>query len=146
MGRKDVFEHIIDGVSGIAPGDVSGKALAVGVCSKGEVGKTYYLGKRSDLAKLLGTGPLVDRLQDVFAAAGQDATVLAVPVAGNPSGTITQVKHIGTGVSASVSGIPATNADVVVEIVNGGALGTATAKMKHHPSSVVQNQMKVCNR
>ncbi|WP_430735216.1 DUF2586 domain-containing protein [Halodesulfovibrio aestuarii] len=129
MGRKDVFEHIIDGVSGIAPGDVSGKALVVGVCSKGEVGKTYYLGKRSDLAKLLGTGPLVDRLQDIFAAAGQDATVLAVPVAGNPSGTITQVKHIGTGVSASVSGIPAANADVVVEIVNGGALGTATAKI-----------------
>lgn len=129
MGRKDVFEHIIDGVSGIVPGDVSGQALVVGACSKGEVGKTYYLGKRSDLSKLLGTGPLVDRLQDIFAAAGQDATVLAVPVVGNPSGTISQVKHIGTGTGASVSGVPAANADVIVEIVNGGALGTATAKI-----------------
>ncbi|SHI74061.1 DUF2586 domain-containing protein [Halodesulfovibrio aestuarii] len=129
MGRKDVFEHIVDGVSGLVPGDVTGKALVVGVCSQGEVGKVYYLGKRSDLTKLLGAGPLVDRLNDIFAAAGQDATVLAVPVSGNPSGTISRVKHVGTGVSASVSGLPAANADVLVEIVNGGSLGTATAKV-----------------
>lgn len=129
MGRKDVFEHIVDGVSGLVPGDVTGKALVVGVCSQGEVGKVYYLGKRSDLTKLLGAGPLVDRLNDIFAAAGQDATVLAVPVSGNPSGTMSRVKHVGTGVPASVSGLPAANADVLVEIVNGGSLGTATAKV-----------------
>ncbi|GKT30655.1 DUF2586 family protein, partial [Aduncisulcus paluster] len=42
---NDVFEFIVDGTSGLAPGDVSGKCLVAGVCSKGEVGKVYYLGK-----------------------------------------------------------------------------------------------------
>jgi hypothetical protein len=129
MARKDVFEFLVDGTSGLVPGDVSGKALIVGVCSAGEVGKVYYLGKRSDLTGLLGTGPLVDRLQHVFATGGQDSTVLAVPVAGSPGGTISTLKHTGTGPDADVSGLPGGNADVIAEIVDAGAPGVATCKL-----------------
>jgi hypothetical protein len=120
MGRKDVFEHIVDGTSGIVPGDVSGKALVVGVCSKGEVGKTYYLGKRSDLTKLLGTGPLVDRLNDLFTAAGQEATVMAVPVAGNVPGKASEVTKTGDGTDITVAGTIKVAAQLVVEIMKAG--------------------------
>ena len=56
----DVLQYLIDGTSGIVTGGVDGKALVAGVCSKGIVGKAYLIGKRTDLAAMLGTGPLVD--------------------------------------------------------------------------------------
>ncbi len=127
MGQlHDVFEFIVDGTSGLAPGDVSGQALIAGVCSAGTVGKIYYLGRTSDLTGLLGVGPLVDALRDVFACAGQDAVVLACPVTGQAGGYITDVIHVGDGPDATVSGYPAANADVVVRIAESGALGVAT--------------------
>lgn len=129
MSRNDVFEYIVDGTSGLVPGDVSGKCLIAGVCSKGQVGKIYYLGKRSDLSGLLGAGPLVDRLQDVFTVCGQDATVLAVPVPGSPAGYIGALKHIGTGPDAATGGIAAGNADVVIVVTDAGAPGAAKAKV-----------------
>lgn len=129
MSRNDVFEYIVDGTSGLVPGDVSGKCLIAGVCSVGEVGKIYYLGKRSDLSGLLGAGPLVDRLQDIFTVCGQDATVLAVPVSGTPAGYIGELKHIGTGPDASTSGLAVGNADVVIVVTDAGALGVAKAKV-----------------
>lgn len=129
MARKDVFEHLIDGTSGIVRGDVSGAALVVGVCSLGTPGKLYYLDKESDLAATLGAGPLVDRLNDVFARCGQDAVVLAVPVSGQAAGTIGAVVQTGGGASAQVSGVAGSNADVVVEVVDAGGLGAATYKL-----------------
>jgi len=130
MGQlHDVFEYIVDGTSGLTPGDVSGQAVIAGVCSAGTVGKLYYLGKSSDLEDLLGVGPLVDALRDIFATAGQDAVVLACPVTGQDGGYITDVVHTGEGPDATVSGYPALNADVICQIVAGGALGTATYKL-----------------
>ncbi len=130
MGQlHDVFEYIVDGTSGLAPGDVSGMALIAGVCSAGTVGKIYYLGKSSDLTGLLGVGPLVDALRDVFACAGQDAVVLACPVTGQAGGYITDVIHTGEGPDATVSGYPALNADVICKIATAGALGVATYEL-----------------
>ena len=120
---NDVIEYLVDGTSGLAPGSVSGTALIVGVCSKGEVGKGYLLGKRSDLNDLLGVGPLVDRLRDIFATGGQEPVVIAVPVKGMPGGYIGSVKHTGTGPDATTSGLGSTNADAMVQIVVAGQLG-----------------------
>jgi len=125
----DVFEYLIDGTSGLAPGGVEGACIVAGVCSLGEVGQGYLLGKSSDLEALLGVGPLTDRLRDIFATGGQNPIVIAVPVAGLDGGYITPVEHTGTGPEASVSGTPAGNADAVVKIITGGALGTATYKL-----------------
>ncbi|MGE4297528.1 MAG: DUF2586 family protein [Desulfovibrionaceae bacterium] len=125
----DVLEYLVDGTSGLSPGGVEGSCIVAGVCSLGTVGKGYLLGKSSDLAALLGVGPLVDRLRDVFAAGGQNPIVIAVPVAGQDGGYITPVEHNGDGPDATASGTPAGNADVVAEIVAGGALGTATYKL-----------------
>lgn len=125
----DVLEYLVDGVSGLAPGGVEGTCIVAGVCSTGQVGKGYLLGKSSDLTALLGVGPLVDRLRDVFATGGQNPVVIAVPVAGLAGGYITPVAHGGEGPEAANSGTPAGNGDVVVEIVVGGALGVATYKL-----------------
>ena len=126
---RDVLEFLIYGTSGLAPGGVEGACIVTGVCSVGVVGRGYLLGKSSDLEGLLGVGPLVDRLRDVFATAGQAPLVIAVPVAGVAAGYITPVEHVGTGPLAAVSGVAGDNADAVVKIVVGGALGVATYKL-----------------
>ncbi len=125
----DVFEYLVDGTSGLAPGGVEGTGIITGVCSLGEVGKGYLLGKSSNLEALLGVGPLVDRLRDVFATAGQGPVVIAVPVAGLAGGYITPLEHVGEGPVATLSGLPAGNAAAVIQIVVGGALGVATYKL-----------------
>ena len=84
----DVLQYLIDGTSGIVTGGVDGKALVAGVCSKGIVGKAYLIGKRTDLAAMLGTGPLVDRVRDMLTTGGQAPYVVAVPVQGQPGGYI----------------------------------------------------------
>ncbi|MCG8553582.1 MAG: DUF2586 family protein, partial [Desulfobacterales bacterium] len=125
----DVIEYLVDGTSGLSPGDVSGSAIIAGVCSLGTVGKGYLLGKDSDLEGLLGVGPLVDRLRDLFAAGGQNPIVIAVPTAGLSGGYISPPAHTGTGPDGAVTGTPAVNGDVVVEISTGGALGTAAYRL-----------------
>lgn len=126
---KDVFEFLVDGTSGIAPGGVEGACIVTGVCSLGTVGQGYLLGKSSNLEALLGVGPLVDRLRDLFATGGQGPLVIAVPVVGVAGGYITPVEHVGTGPVAAVTGVATGNADAVVSIVVGGELGVATYKL-----------------
>ena len=126
---NDVFEFLIDGTSGIAPGGVEGICIVTGVCSLGEVGKGYLLGQSSDLDGLLGVGPLGDRLRDLFAAGGQAPVVIAVPVTGLPGGYITPAVHAGTGPDGTVSGTPAGNARALVLITGSGARGVALYKL-----------------
>jgi hypothetical protein len=123
-----VSEFIVDGTSGLVPA-VGGASITAGVCSLGIVGKGYLLGKSSDIRGVLGVGPLTRAVEDFFLCAGQDATIIAVPVAGMPSGYITPLVHSGDGPEAEVSGVAAENAEVVVEIILPGALGTASAKV-----------------
>ncbi|MGE4319625.1 MAG: DUF2586 domain-containing protein [Deferribacterales bacterium] len=126
---NDVFEYIVDGTSGLAPGDVSGSTLVTGVCSAGTAGKAYLLGKSSNLNSLLGYGALVDALRDLFATGGQDAVVVAVPCAGIAGGYITNITHAGDGAEATVSGVAAGSADVVIKVDSAGVLGVATVKV-----------------
>ena len=121
----DVFQYLVDGTSGIVTGGVDGKALVAGVCSKGQVGKGYLIGKRTDLESMLGVGPLVDRVRDMLVTGGQEPYLVAVPVQGQPSGYISALTHSGGGSPATVSGYPARNADVQVRVSTAGALGAA---------------------
>lgn len=125
----DVFEYLIDGTSGLAPGGVEGACIVAGVCSAGQAGKAYLLGKSSDLEALLGVGPLTDRLRDLFATGGQAPVVIAVPVTGQAGGYISPPVHVGTGPEATVSGTAVANAGVIVQIVDAGAPGVATCKL-----------------
>lgn len=125
----NVLEWLIDGTSGLAPGGVDGKCLVAGVCSKGDVGKGILLGKDSDLAALIGVGPLADRLNDIFATGGQNPIVIAVPVFGLSGSYVSTVEHTGTGAICLTSGSVAENAHVIIHVVVGGSLGVATAKV-----------------
>lgn len=116
----DVLQYLIDGTSGIVTGGVDGKALVAGVCSKGIVGKAYLIGKRTDLAAMLGTGPLVDRVRDMLTTGGQAPYVVAVPVQGQPGGYISGLSVNGGKAGATLSGYPALNADVVVRVATAG--------------------------
>lgn len=133
---KDVLEFLVDGTSGLAPGGVEGACIVTGVCSLGEPGKAYLLGKSSNLEALLGVGPLVDRLRDLFATGGQNPLVIAVPVAGLAGGYVTPVEHAGEGPDGSVSGAAAGNAEAVVEIVDAGAPGAATYKLSQDGGAI----------
>lgn len=125
----DVLTYLVDGTSGLVPGGVDGKAIVCGVCSKGQVGKAYLIGKRTNLEDMLGTGPLVEYLRHMLVTAGQEPAVVAVPCNGQQSGYITEpVASIGK-VAPKISGYPARNADVVVEAVTAGAIGEATLKI-----------------
>lgn len=125
----DVFEYLIDGTSGIVNDNANGKALVAGVCSRGTVGKAYLVGARSDLGSLLGTGPLVDRVRDMLLTAGQDPYLIAVPVKGQSGGYISGVQKTGTKVDCTVTGVPAQNADVIIRVTSGGAVGTAKVQI-----------------
>ena len=125
----DVLQYLIDGTSGIVTGGVDGKALVAGVCSKGIVGKAYLIGKRTDLAAMLGTGPLVDRVRDMLTTGGQAPYVVAVPVQGQPGGYISGLSVNGGKAGATLSGYPALNADVVVRVATAGTIGTATLEI-----------------
>ncbi|MDE5831729.1 MAG: DUF2586 domain-containing protein [Desulfovibrio sp.] len=122
----DVLTYLIDGTSGLAPGGVDGKAIIAGVCSRGQVGKAYLIGKRTNLKETLGVGPLVDRLRHMIATAGQEPVIVAVPVAGRQSSYISEPKIAGSKISPKVSGVAAKNADIVVRAATGGAIGSAT--------------------
>lgn len=125
---NDVFEYLVDGTSGLAPGGVEGTCVVAGVCSAGTVGKGYLLGKSSDLAGLLGVGPLVDRLRDLFAVAGQGPVVIAVPVAGS-GGTIGAVTKTGSGPDITAEGTPRAAADVQLTIIAGGGRNVGTYQL-----------------
>lgn len=125
----DVLQYLIDGTSGIVTGGVDGKVLVAGVCSKGQVGKGYLIGKHTDLEAMLGVGPLTNRVRDMLQTAGQDPYLVAVPVDGQPGGYISKVNAVGTHTAASILGYPAKNADVVVCVAEPGELGTAKIKI-----------------
>jgi hypothetical protein len=130
MARKDVFEVLVNGTSGIMPGNVSGSTVVSGVCSLGTVGKIYYVDRRTDLKGLLGSGPLTDRLNDVFKACKtDDIKVMAIPVLGHSSEVVGDVFQVGNGPAATVSGVAGENADIIVSIEDAGVLGTATHKL-----------------
>ncbi|MDR1398104.1 MAG: DUF2586 domain-containing protein [Desulfarculales bacterium] len=125
----DVLEYLVDGTSGLAPGGVDGSAIFAGVCSKGEVGKAYLIGKRSDLKAMLGSGPLVDRIRDVLVTGGQEPVLVAVPVAGQSGGYISQPHIIGSSVKAATIGVAQKNADIVAIVTAEGDLGTAALSL-----------------
>lgn len=111
----DVLTYLVDGTSGLAPGGVDGKALVCGVCSRGELGKAYLVGRRTNLESMLGVGPLVDRLRSMLTTGGQQPLIVAVPCRGQQAGYITPITVKNTKIKPQAFGVPAKNADVVVK-------------------------------
>lgn len=122
----DVLEYLVDGTSGLAPGGVDGKAIVAGVCSKGTVGKAYLIGKRTDLAGMLGTGPLVERLRAMLTTGGQEPVIVAVPVRGQQAGYVTDVIAYESKITPRAVDLAAKNADIEIRVNTPGGIGDAT--------------------
>lgn len=120
----DVLTYLIDGTSGLAPGGVEGKVLVCGVCSKGEVGKAYLIGRRTNLNDMLGVGLLVDRLRSMLTTGGQQPLIVAVPCVGQQAGYITEPAAKNTKIRPKAYGVPAKNVDIVIKAQNIPARGT----------------------
>lgn len=126
----DVYETIIDGQSGIVV-DGDPFAIVVGTCTTGEIGKMYVVGKSTDLSAKLGAGRLVDRINDFFLKAPSDTVLIAIPTEKDIAGSVETItvgsSNTGKGTVAS-SGSATRDADVIAQVVSGGALNEATIK------------------
>ena len=121
----DVHFELLEGGSGFAPGGVDGSAMVAGVCSLGQIGKGYLIGKHTDVSTLLGVGPLADCVRDIIATAGDDPQLVAVPVRGRPGSYISQPMTTTSSVAATTVGAAQRNADIIATVTTPGALGTA---------------------
>ncbi len=132
---SDVFEYIVDGTSGLS-GGTTGSVLVAGTCTLGVLGKSYICGNRTDIRTMLGTGTLVDRLEDIFAQGGANPIVIAVPIGDKPEldkdgnvipktpvdiEVIKDAKNISTLV-VSATGTMTVDASVVIKITESGIL------------------------
>ncbi|OHD14393.1 MAG: hypothetical protein A2086_03350 [Spirochaetes bacterium GWD1_27_9] len=125
----DVQEIIIDGVSGQVPTKAE-KYIFVGTCSKGIENKIYTFGKNSDYKKELGEGRLTDKIKDFFSVLQEEAIVIAIPSEKDIAGEIREIIFEGTGKATyTVTGNSLCDTDIVIQILSGGALNEATAKI-----------------
>jgi hypothetical protein len=88
------------------------------------VNQVVGLSDLSQVPTLLGTGPLARAVADQLAYGG--GQVYAVRAAGDIAGSVTADSGNPSSPAVSVSGSPLDAYEIVVRIVRGGALGTAT--------------------
>ena len=119
---NDVVEILKDGVSGINP--VSADAcMVVGICTKGVVGQPYFLGPSSNIKQILGTGPLVDRCYDIFSEAGQNASIIAVPVLAETQSTVSVEKNREDAPDPTFSLQPISGFEMDIKFIQPGGTG-----------------------
>ncbi|WP_052155153.1 DUF2586 family protein [Thermus sp. 2.9] len=119
-----VYPEIQDGGLGIVAPSGDGQRVVVGVSSKGPVNQVVGLSDLSQVPTLLGTGPLARAVADQLAYGG--GQVYAVRAAGDIAGSVTADTQNPASPAVSVSGSPLDAYEIVVRIVRGGAVGTAT--------------------
>ena len=116
-----VNEKITDGTSGLSPN--SGPiAIVVGTSSKGTLGTTISLGKKSDIRTILGYGEMPDRILDMQKTMA-DVSILAIPTE-ESVGTISNLKEVGKH-KLTIIGNPRYKSDLKITVTNKGGLGTA---------------------
>ncbi len=95
-------------------------------------GSILSFDKYTDIRGKLGTGPLTREIEDFFACGGQKSKAFAKVLTPDIPGTVSSVTSETAGDhTATASGNPTDAYDIVVEIVSGGALGSAVAKYSY---------------
>ena len=113
-----------DGALGIVPEDASSIPAIVGIASSGNTEEVQSFSDIQSLKAHYGQGPLVEAAALVLAVAG--GPVRCVRIDGSVAGAVGAVTHTGGGATVTPSGTPNDAYLVVVEIIAGGAVGTAT--------------------
>lgn len=119
-----VYPEIQDGGLGIVAPAGDGQRVVVGVSSSGPVNQVVALSDLSQVPSLLGAGPLARAVADQLAYGG--GQVYAVRAQGDIPGSVSANPANPTSPPITVSGSPLDAYEIVVQIVKGGAVGTAT--------------------
>lgn len=126
MAIPNVHLSVLDGALGLAPVDASGIIAFVGACSQGTVEQVYTFSDVKTLHETLGFGPLVEAAALALVTGG--GPVRCVRVNGSIAGVATAVDQPAGGTSGVVgtTGAPYDDYDVIIEILEEGAVATAT--------------------
>lgn len=125
MSLPDVSIDILDGALGLVVAGALAMAV-IGVCSSGTVNEVVAVSSKSDLVSKFGTGPAVEAAALALDVAG--GPILMCRINGSVAGSVGTVSVTGTGPANNVAftGTPLDAYEIAVEILTGGARGTAT--------------------
>lgn len=124
MALPEVLITVQDPNLGIVPESIDGVTAAIGICSKGTAATVYNFSDKQALKDALGVGPLVEHAAHILDVAG--GPIRCVRAAQAVAGAAGAVTKSGTGPDVTVSGAAADAYDVIVKIILGGAVATAT--------------------
>lgn len=124
MALPEVTGEVLDGALGLAPENIDGLHVKLGVSSLGTPATLYSFSRPSDVIATLGYGPLPEALCHHLQIAG--GPVLAMPITAGTAGTSTVPVNSGGGPAVTLTGAPVDRFDGIVKITLGGAVGTAT--------------------
>lgn len=121
---NDVRIKVKDGGLGLSSDAGAGVHLKIGVASLAAP-KVIAITGKDDAIEKLGNGPLLDAVLDSLQSGSK--LIYCIPTAGTIVGTKTAVAKTGTGQATyAVNGDPNNTYDIVIQIVQGGALNQAT--------------------
>ncbi|MDR7430758.1 MAG: DUF2586 family protein, partial [Armatimonadota bacterium] len=119
-----VYPEIQDGGLGIVAPSGEGQRVVVGVSSQGPVNRVLAFSDLAAVPGVLGTGPLARAVADQLAYGG--GQVYAVRAQADIAGSVAADSGNPSSPAVTITGSPLDAYEIVVRIVRGGALGTAT--------------------
>jgi hypothetical protein len=124
-----VKEYIQEGNLGLAPTEIIGTVLTIGVADGGNEDQLYYIDRNSNVKDIFTAGPLCRRLLDSIAAGAKK--IIAMKLAATTEGGYrTVVVKTGTGPDTVTYDGPANERyRISVKITLGGAVATAKFKV-----------------
>jgi len=125
MAWSSVKEQITDGTSGLAPNS-GAVALVVGTSSKGG-NSSLTIGKKSNIADIVGYGEMPKRLRDMQITMG-DVSILALRTEGDIKGTLSEI-NTKRNINITVTGEPLCQASINISVYTEGAIGQAEIKI-----------------
>ena len=132
MAVGDVNITLTDGGVGRTPRGADGIHLKIGVAEGGEANTVYEANSYYDAKRILKKGPLLDAIKVYFnefskSKKQEPVKMLFARAESGVPGSILPVIHTGTGIATTAtSGTVTGSRDFVLEVVSGGASGTAT--------------------
>lgn len=124
-----VKEYIQEGNLGLAPTEVIGTILTIGVADGGNKDQLYYIDRNSNIKDVFTSGPLVRRLLDSIAAGAKKIIAMKLDSTTDGDYRMTVVKT-GTGPDTVTFDGPANERyRISVKITLGGAVETAKFKV-----------------
>lgn len=118
---------IADGGLGIVGAGVDGKTALIGTASGGTILEinSYGGADTNDIATEYVSGPLCDQtIKHLLNSEGKETT--AIRGTGSTAGASSAVSQTGTGPLPTLTGAPVDDYDVLLAIIAGGTVGTAT--------------------